>query len=94
MYHPTQGEAYHDVVRAFGKDIVAPDGFIDRKRLGAKVFGDPLQLKRLTDIVWPAIEHRLENQLKLLKEQGEYPIAVVEAAVMLEAGSISAQIRN
>lgn len=29
---------------------------IDRRRLGALVFGKPDQLKRLTDIVWPEIK--------------------------------------
>src|SRR4051794_35768254 len=34
------GDCYRDVVAAFGPAIVAADGQIDRKALGAKVFGD------------------------------------------------------
>jgi dephospho-CoA kinase len=43
------------VVNAFGRDIVAKDGTIDRRILGSIVFGNPVQMKKLTDIVWPAI---------------------------------------
>ncbi len=41
------GPAYRDVIAAFGDGIVAPDGTIDRKKLGPIVFADPAQLKRL-----------------------------------------------
>ena len=41
--------AYKDVVEAFGQAIVAPDGTIDRTKLGPLVFADPAQLKKLTD---------------------------------------------
>ncbi|MGE3845102.1 MAG: dephospho-CoA kinase, partial [Vicinamibacterales bacterium] len=41
------------VVGAFGTEIVGADAAIDRRALGRVVFSDPLQLRRLTDIVWP-----------------------------------------
>ena len=36
---------------AFGPSILADDGEIDRKKLGAIVFDDPARLKALTDIL-------------------------------------------
>ena len=46
-------DAWQAVVDAFGKDVVAADGSIDRKRLGAIVFADPEALQRLNGIMHP-----------------------------------------
>lgn len=73
------------VVRAFGDDLVAADGTIDRRALGGKVFGRPDELKRLTDIVWPGIRRLASEDLSALEVAGNR-LAVLEAAVMLEAG--------
>ncbi|KAF0314173.1 Bifunctional coenzyme A synthase [Amphibalanus amphitrite] len=67
----------------FGEDIVAADGRIDRQRLGAHVFGDPAALRRLTDCVWPEIARLAERRLAAL---GAGQVAVLDAAVLLEAG--------
>jgi len=76
---------YKQVVAAFGSEIVAADGTIDRRVLGGKVFGRPEELKRLTDIVWPGIRRLAGQELSSLEVAGT-PVAVVEAAVLLEAG--------
>lgn len=78
-------ETYRQVVAAFGDDIVAPDGSIDRKVLGGKVFGQPDGMTRLTGIVWPGIRVLAEAELARLRDQG-VAVAVLEAAVMIEAG--------
>ena len=78
--------AFRAVVAAFGAEIVGEDGRIDRRRLGARVFNDPAELTRLTDIVWPEIRRlALEDAEKIRAERPETPI-VLEAAVLLEAG--------
>lgn len=78
-------ETYHKVIETFGQDVVAPDGTIDRKVLGSKVFGKPDELKKLTDIVWPGIRRLASEQLAEFEAAGN-AIAVLEAAVLLEAG--------
>lgn len=81
------GEAFDPVVAEFGAGILAPDGFIDRQRLAAEVFTRPERLAALTRLVHPPIIRR-ENELTAeiaAREPGA--IVVVEAAVMLEAGS-------
>jgi dephospho-CoA kinase len=77
-------DCYRGVVAAFGDEIVASDGQIDRKALGAKVFGDPAQRKRLEGIVWPWMRATMERRFGELREEG-VPIVVLEAAVLLEA---------
>jgi phosphopantetheine adenylyltransferase/dephospho-CoA kinase len=76
---------YRDVIAAFGQDIVAADGTIDRRVLGGKVFGKPDELKRLTDVVWPGIRRLARSELSELETAGN-SVAVLEAAVLFEAG--------
>jgi dephospho-CoA kinase len=77
-------ETYRAVVEAFGKDVVGADGEIDRRALGAKVFGEPGARRRLEAIVWPAIRQLIEERLGGLRAQGT-PVTVIEAAVLIEA---------
>ncbi len=76
---------YQQVRAAFGPDVVAADGSIDRKILGSKVFGRPDQMKRLTDAVWPGIRELARQDLDALARDG-VAVAVLEAAVLIEAG--------
>lgn len=77
--------AFAQVVATFGDNVVGADGEIDRKTLGGKVFGDQTQLKRLTDIVWPAILALAKEEIAAA-EAADAAITVLEAAVLLEAG--------
>jgi dephospho-CoA kinase len=77
-------DCYRDVVEAFGQDIVAADGTIDRKALGAKVFGDAAERKRLEGIVWPWMRATMDGRLAALRAEG-VPVVVLEAAVLIEA---------
>jgi len=79
-------EAFDAVVATFGDDVVAADGSIDRKVLGGKVFGQPDKLKQLTDIVWPEIRRLAELELDKIAGDDPQAIAVLEAAVLFEAG--------
>ena len=71
------------LVAAFGNAIVSADGTIDRKALGALVFHEDggANMKRLTDIVWPATAALAAAKIAASKAQ----VVVMEAAVLLEA---------
>lgn len=77
--------AYHDVIAAFGNGIVAPDGTIDRKKLGPIVFADPAQLKRLESIVHPRMFERMGQMVADMRTTGVTAPIVVEAAILIEA---------
>lgn len=77
-------DTFRAVVAAFGDELVAEDGTIDRRVLGGKVFGKPDELKRLTDIVWPGIRALAAAELQRLAGEGT-EVAVLEAAVLIEA---------
>lgn len=82
-YAPGSG-CYEAVIEAFGRDIVGEGGEIDRKALGAKVFGNPDERRRLEGIVWPWMRATMERRLAGLRDEG-VPVVVLEAAVLIEA---------
>jgi dephospho-CoA kinase len=79
------GPAYARVIEAFGEEVRAPDGTIDRAALGKRVFGDPEALSILTGIVWPEIRALARAELDALEREDPDGVAVVEAAVLFEA---------
>ena len=78
-------EAWEAVVKAFGEEILQPDGEIDRRKLGGIVFADPAQLAMLNGIMHPRMAAIVKEKLVGL-ELGGAEVAVVEAAVLFEAG--------
>jgi dephospho-CoA kinase len=74
------------VTEAFGADVVAADGTIDRKALGARVFVDPTALARLNAIVHPLIGDEIRRRIAAARVAHPETPVVVEAAIMLEAG--------
>lgn len=79
-------DAFHKVVAQFGEDIVGGDGEVDRRALGAKVFGAGGSLKQLTDIVWPAIHDMAAQAIQHTLTAVPNAVVVLEAAVLIEAG--------
>ena len=84
-YEPGTG-AHQAVIEAFGEEVRGADGRIDRKRLGAKVFGDAAALGRLTAIVWPEIRRLAQAEIAAAQAARPDGVVVLEAAVLLEAG--------
>ena len=80
-----QSEAWHNVVGAFGKEILDSNGEVDRKKLGAIVFSNQDQLSRLNQIMHPLMARMVAEEIEDLRGQG-VEVAVVEAALLFEAG--------
>lgn len=72
------------VAEAFGPGVVAADGSIDRKTLGAIVFQDAEAMHRLEAIVHPAVGQALLKELASVSTSG---IAIIDAVKLLEGGS-------
>jgi len=81
------GEAYAEVIREFGMEILDRDGFIDRPALGAIVFADKEKLAKLNAIVHPHVFQREEAFFEQVAEEDPAGVAVIEAAIMIEIGS-------
>jgi dephospho-CoA kinase len=85
VYHPGT-EGFRRVVEAFGPGVVAADGTIDRRALGAIVFADEAALARLNAIVHPLIGEELRRRVAAAVDDGSGRPIVIEAAILLEAG--------
>jgi dephospho-CoA kinase len=82
------GEAIQRAVAdAFGPRVVAPDGSINRQVLGEIVFHDSTARQRLNALVHPAVIQRQKDWLDALESRDPDAIGIVEAALMIEAGT-------
>jgi dephospho-CoA kinase len=77
------GSAYARVVDAFGPQILAPGGEIDRKSLGAIVFADSEKRRLLESITHPAIAAESASRVQQFANSG-HPVVVYEAALLVE----------
>ena len=78
-------ETWRELVAAFGKEILAPEGEIDRKKLAALVFAGGAALTRLNRIMHPRIYRMVQDRLEEYRQRGT-DVVVVEAPLLLEAG--------
>ncbi|WP_322818267.1 dephospho-CoA kinase [Tepidiforma sp.] len=74
------------VVEAFGEEVIGPDGFIDRKVLGAKVFGKPEEMNRLTRAIGSITEAVKAVIDRWRAELGDDAVCVMEAVNLMEPG--------
>ncbi len=83
---------YEEVVRHFGAGILNPDGTVSRPKLAEAAFGEPDQrtpsrVDELNRIVHPAVIRRQESWMDEVGQQDGHAVAIVEAALILEAGA-------
>lgn len=72
------------VAEVFGAGVLASDGSVDRKALGAVVFQDTEAMQTLERIVHPAVGVALMSEIAQVSEHG---IAILDAVKLLEGGS-------
>lgn len=85
LYDPGT-DAFDRIVGIFGEEIVGPDGFIDRRVLGAKVFGKPEEMNKLTTAIGSiadAVKGVIDEWNASLSASD---VAVLEAVNLVEAG--------
>jgi dephospho-CoA kinase len=73
------------VAAAFGADLIDAQGALDRKALGARVFGDDASRRKLESILHPRI-HGIMLAWKAELEARGVPIACYEAPLLVEVG--------
>jgi len=76
---------YEEVVKHFGREIVNPDGQINRAKLASVAF-EGGKIKELNEIVHPAVIARQQQWMEEVGARDPHAIAVVEAALIVEAG--------
>ena len=84
---------YNEVVRHFGRDILNPDGSVNRAKLAETAFGpgsrpaggELSRIEELNRIVHPAVIRSQEGWMEETGRQYPHAVAIVEAALILEA---------
>ncbi len=76
---------YAEVVKRFGRKIVNSDGLINRGQLAKAAFSDG-RVEELNRIVHPAVIERQQHWMADIAQREPNGIAVLEAALILEAG--------
>ena len=85
LYDPGT-EAFDRIVNIFGAEIVGDDGYIDRRILGAKVFGKPEEMNKLTTAIG-SINDAVKAVVDEWRETlGPDDVALMEAVNLIEAG--------
>ncbi len=77
-------QAYERVVKAFGRGILGDAGEIDRRKLGAQVFGNPVLLQRLNSLVHPEVIRDIAARLETFERLARVRV-IVDASLMIES---------
>ena len=81
------GQPAHDeILQEFGAELADAAGRVDRAKLAAMVFADPIKLAKLNRIIHPRVEEITFCQLAEWENSGQHDAAFVEAALLVEAG--------
>jgi dephospho-CoA kinase len=78
--------AYQEIISTFGREIVLADGHLDRAKIAHIVFADASKLSTLNKILHPRVIAEEERQLVEIARTEPNAVAVVEAALLIEAG--------
>ena len=84
MFDPGR-QGFNDAVAEFGEEIVGADGYIDRKKIGNLVFGNPDNMAR-----WMKAIGDIEAEMRTTVEGwraslGDGDVAILEAVNLIEA---------
>ena len=77
--------ALEEIVEAFGRGVLRPDGALDRAALGAIVFNDDDARARLNAIVHPRIWEEEDRLCAIYEARDPDGIVMIDAAVIIEA---------
>jgi len=79
-------EATAAIATRFGPGILAPDGSVNRAKLGPIVFADQAARRDLENITHPPVYRAIAAGLRAFELLGDYPIAVVDVPLLFESG--------
>lgn len=81
-------EATSAIAGRFGAEVLAPDGAVDRAKLGRIVFADPVARRDLESIVHPAVYRSIAAGLRAFEVLGG-DLAVVDVPLLFETAHAS-----
>ena len=76
--------AWNKLVEHFGAEILDAEGFIDRPKLGAIVFGDDTKRALLNELTHPPVINEIAGRLEVL--QAFDGVVVIDVPLLVESG--------
>jgi dephospho-CoA kinase len=76
-------QAFRDIMKRWGKDILNDDGGLDRAALRRIVFGDQSELDALNRIVHPGVTRLRDREIALARERGD-PMVICVIPLLFE----------
>jgi dephospho-CoA kinase len=76
--------AFVQIVEAFGREILQPDGEIDRQKLGSIIFHQSEKRLLLNNIVHPEVRKRMKGQIEIAETNGE-EVVVLDIPLLFES---------
>lgn len=76
--------AWHEIVEAFGEEVLDEDGFVDRPLLARQVFHDPSKRATLNHITHPRIAKEIADRLEVLAPLDG--VVIVDVPLLVELG--------
>jgi len=80
-------EVWERVLREFGREVLKPDGNIDRSKLGEIVFRDPVKRSRLEAMTHPPVLDYLQKEADSFRRSGR-GVLILEIPLLIEAGAL------
>lgn len=80
-------QAFRQIVRRWGDDVLSPDGMLDRAALRRQVFPDQSQLEELNRIVHPEVLRLRDRETAAARERGDR-IVVCDIPLLFEVNAV------
>lgn len=77
---------YERLVQLLGRQVLAEDGTIDKKKMAGLIFSDPALLDRVNGIIHPEVKRYILEQVEEERRKGEADYFFLEAALLIECG--------
>jgi dephospho-CoA kinase len=78
--------AWEEIVAAFGREVVGPDGELDREEMGRRVFSDPEARRRLEAIVHPRVFQWMADRISEIRGRDPDAVVIQDVPLLFETG--------
>ncbi len=78
--------AWHKIVNHFGRDVLQPNGEINRSYLGEIIFHNPDKKEILNRIVHPYVKKEQAMRLKIIKQNRSDSVVILDVPLLIEVG--------
>lgn len=77
---------YEPLIRLLGEDVLDEDENIDKKKMSNKIFADKSLVKKVNDIIHPAVKEYILSEIDKEKKEDNIDYFFIEAALLIECG--------